>query len=261
MEVKIWIREPKTPTPETFRPGEVCAIRADGTHLTPEEVAAWIDSDTIPDRVPARHRVMMEHSRFDHIEARDGFDAKAQDELAAFLERPFVGYDKKGQELFTIPPARLQAYDAASNCGEQDDTIIHAHFSNDELHLQVPAAKMVKARFLKKWQAEYAGIVRAFVDTYGYDSNGWGMKDLTRTLIQRMQLTWEEASELTAPEYRFDRETRRPVVIRKRLTKIDVSAFISGETAAALADRNTVCPLKYHKIRAGEVIVPAEAAP
>ena len=261
MEVKIWVRDPETPSPETYRAGEVSAIRPDGTHLTPEEAGAWIDAGTIPDKVPARHRVMMEHSRYDHIEARDGFDSKAQDELATFLEQPFTVRDKQNRELFTIPPARLQAYDAASNCSTQDDTIIHAHFSNADAHLQVPAAKMVKARFATKWRAEYAGIVRAFVDTYGYDSNGWGMKDLKHALIQRMALTWEEALDLTTPEYRFDRDTRRPVMIRKRITKIDVSAFISGDTAAALADRNRVCPLKYHKIRAGEVIVPAEAAP
>lgn len=263
MEVKI---RPTDPTPDqvstgTIRRGEVYAIRPDGIHLSPADVTAWINGGTIPAAVPARQTVMLEHRRFDHVARRDGFTEEEQKKLATLLDGDGDGLVvalPDGLDPFTIPADVLQEYAATSNHEKQNDALILALFQEDDKR-RVLAGKIVARQFAILWGSTYETMIREFWATHGYDSAGWGRLDLRYAVILRMALTWEEATELLAPEYRFDKTLRRPVLVRKRTQKIDFAGILSGPTIAELTDPETVCPVRYDKRYGGTTIVNAEA--
>jgi hypothetical protein len=262
MEVHIRVTNPANPNAALLRSGEVYSVRPDGKHISPVQAADWIDGNVIPAVVPDAHKVTMQHVRHDHIAGRDGFDQAAQDALGAFLAADFVYTpgDNDPVAAFTIPAATLQQYDATSDCRTTNHQVLYDLFPDGDA--RGPASeKIIRSRFAKKWKAEYAGIVRAFIDAHGYDSAGWGMGDLRETLILKMDLSWDDAHNLTRCEWEFDEDLGRLVQIRARAKKVDLSAFLSAGTIADLENADLVCPIRYDKLYTATVLAEAEALP
>ena len=251
--VEVAVRVTDQNDPQAIRKYEAVRVVPAGVHLTPRDIAMWLDRGDYS-VVPENRVPHLQFIRSRHCAQCAAYTNEEQDKLQAFIAAGWTSPEIGGAlpvPSFALTPKQLAAFDAAATYNHKPYELLTDGLSPEQANYVM---KKTAREWFFKWVAAEEQDRRVFWNTHGYDTSDWGDGDLKSLLVMRMGLAYDDVQEIATPVVKFVPPINPSVqeygeleIVKRARKRIDVEAVISPATLAELKDLSVVCAIRYDK--------------